>query len=84
MQWLALVLKFFPVVFQLIMQIQSAIPHAPGSAKAALITGILQPTAAELPGVTTLITNVVTASQAAGLMAKDSPVVVGANPVATS
>jgi hypothetical protein len=78
MSWLELILKYFPVVLALIKEVQTQLPHASGTSKQALVAGVISPPEAELPMLNTLISSVVTSSQAAGIMTKDSPVVGGA------
>jgi hypothetical protein len=74
MNWLALILKWFPTVLQLVTEVQNAIPTAPGVAKQSFVLAMLQPSAEEKDQVAGLINTTVTNAQVAGIMAKDQPV----------
>ena len=77
MNWLTLVLKWFPIVLSLIKDVQSQLPEAPGSAKKALVVAVINPPPDEKPHVENLIDQIVTTAQSVGLMFKNSPVIVG-------
>lgn len=83
MNWLELVLKYFPVVLALVKEVQAQFPHASGSVKQTLVASVIVPAPEDLPTVKKLISVVVGASQAAGLLIKDSPVIGGIKPNAT-
>ena len=73
LKWFTLVMKYFPIVFGLIKEVQDTIPHAPGAAKSALVTAVVAPPTEDAAGVQKLINTIVTTNQATGVMVKDQP-----------
>ena len=72
LDWIKLIMQFFPVVIQVVTAIEAAIPGAAGAAKKVVAMAAIAPPAAQVASVGNLVDTVVTSLNAAGVFSKTS------------